>query len=1144
MSNPRSSHAQDHLIITVHGIRTFGQWQERLEDMAEAEDDAISVVHYKYGYFSAVAFLVPFLRSLLVRRFARALKQYCKQHSWKRIDIVAHSFGTFLAAKGLLHLKKEDQPRVHTLILAGSVLKVNFPAERLLSSNVTRIVNECGIRDVVLLLSQIVSFGTGMAGRSGIVGLQHETFQNRFYDFKHGGYFDEGGVFMRREWLPLLLGNEPIPRRPYPAALSNTKGALLFLTNNADALKLAVLLSIGIAGVLWYRDTQIANEIVRGFYQGDRRQEYAELWRLSTIQSDRVKKRVVVGLLRDEEGAQKLGDYDQEIATAFGLKPRTFTAIKDILASKPCTDLDRSYFEGCLMIAQTSGDTLAFANRILEVLPAHKWTPAEDDNQNGVNIESYSEQLSGIVSESALEIKTGQPALAARILGVIERFGADDIVATENLLHAMEILFPRLQEADREELADRLVAQLSKADHRYALDLASTLVKIGPTLKGDQLEAAMKRFVDLYEAAGLHYETTGRRDLFQLGELKLPHALSAKQTEEVDLYIEMLRNRLTAQNIAENTALCMAEANLASGGQLAQTRIERGAATTLALVEAITEQSKRAEPTSDRLNSQSSSPMPPERAQLIDAMGTWATVSNGKLTEQLANQLVALTPQDPMLASTLLRLMPKVIDDRGDLGSRISAMLPRLKGTAKVNLALALGAIGAGTQTRHGWADVGFRQIMLELKTAPIPVLRTISGANSDHFSAGQRQQLADQIASLLKTANVDNVGTFADALFNLRDADRRNLQHLQSACDRIIVLVPDGRGGQANSLGGLLAKLGASLPDGRLEDFATELASNFRKAANSAHPMSDPNLVPVHDSSGAVTSYPAWLNLLSTLDGIAAHASLRGNQPYLAVSTLMDLMERACRDTTEAAKAGIAVAEYQDWDTVMVPELAGLVKSLSAYLIPAQKMALANRILNLVSIEIDMAGTVKPLAVNTYLTPSLVDLTSGLDGNQTSLADHIVNLRNSAQGEQRDNLDDALLGLAADADATNRKRILMAIIAEPRSAACDLAVTKAQSGELPFLVDMLKWPICAESRSGIALQIIRIKKADPAKFGRFDTPEDSKSFHLELTSFVAWLKEQRDDAGKPLNLKEPPIFTPLEANQSAVPVRATLIRP
>ena len=58
-----------HLVVTVHGIRTFGGWQERLEALlTQADQSGTTVLNYRYGYFSVLAFLMPPLRWLGVRK--------------------------------------------------------------------------------------------------------------------------------------------------------------------------------------------------------------------------------------------------------------------------------------------------------------------------------------------------------------------------------------------------------------------------------------------------------------------------------------------------------------------------------------------------------------------------------------------------------------------------------------------------------------------------------------------------------------------------------------------------------------------------------------------------------------------------------------------------------------------------------------------------------------------------------------------------------------------------------------------------------------------------------------------------------------------------------------------------------------------
>src|ERR1700722_6509622 len=192
-----------HLLITVHGIRTFGAWQERLETLVahESADRTLRVINYKYGYFSVLAFLVPPLRWLVVRRFRRFLLSEAQGRVWDRTDLVGHSFGTHIIAWALYGINEPSRPLINTILLAGSVLKSGFPWNALINRGVTRVVNDCGTRDMILLLSQFVVLFTGMAGRLGFHGGVGRQFRNRWFSFDHSGYFLTRGqpddTFMR-----------------------------------------------------------------------------------------------------------------------------------------------------------------------------------------------------------------------------------------------------------------------------------------------------------------------------------------------------------------------------------------------------------------------------------------------------------------------------------------------------------------------------------------------------------------------------------------------------------------------------------------------------------------------------------------------------------------------------------------------------------------------------------------------------------------------------------------------------------------------------------------------------------------------------------------------------------------------------------
>ena len=64
----------NHLVITVHGIRTYGDWQRDLKGLLEAAEPGVTVLNYQYGYFqvssgghgSGSTLTVPFGASALL----------------------------------------------------------------------------------------------------------------------------------------------------------------------------------------------------------------------------------------------------------------------------------------------------------------------------------------------------------------------------------------------------------------------------------------------------------------------------------------------------------------------------------------------------------------------------------------------------------------------------------------------------------------------------------------------------------------------------------------------------------------------------------------------------------------------------------------------------------------------------------------------------------------------------------------------------------------------------------------------------------------------------------------------------------------------------------------------------------------------
>jgi CheY-like chemotaxis protein len=197
-------------IVTVHGIRTLGSWQARFQNLVARHTDRAEFYEYKYGYFSAIAFLLPPLRRREVARLRERLISFGVGDATTNTVVVCHSFGTYLVTSVLKGLLGDGIPLPPlTLVLCGSVLRADFDWSFLPQN--ARVINECGARDHVLLLSEAFAPSLGMAGRVGFHGFNGSRLLNRYYDGGHSLYF-ESDEFMDSSWIPLLADDWHRPR--------------------------------------------------------------------------------------------------------------------------------------------------------------------------------------------------------------------------------------------------------------------------------------------------------------------------------------------------------------------------------------------------------------------------------------------------------------------------------------------------------------------------------------------------------------------------------------------------------------------------------------------------------------------------------------------------------------------------------------------------------------------------------------------------------------------------------------------------------------------------------------------------------------------------------------------------------------------
>ncbi len=210
------------IALLIHGIRSQGDWQERVVNKLE-EGKVVKVFPIRYRYFNAFEFLSPILtRSRPISRVKKQLRIVKEKYPSGEISIIAQSFGAYIV--GHL-LKKNKDLKIRHLILFGSVLPREYEWEDV-SGQVGEIVNECGKRDIWPVLAKATSWGYGA---SGTHGFGHVLVKDRFHNSGHGEYIEEEG-FVENYWKPFIEQGTFVPsdydraKRKTPWYLSTLEG--------------------------------------------------------------------------------------------------------------------------------------------------------------------------------------------------------------------------------------------------------------------------------------------------------------------------------------------------------------------------------------------------------------------------------------------------------------------------------------------------------------------------------------------------------------------------------------------------------------------------------------------------------------------------------------------------------------------------------------------------------------------------------------------------------------------------------------------------------------------------------------------------------------------------------------------------------
>lgn len=203
------SRKKDTIVISLHGIRTHGKWQNDFSNLIKDHMSNVDYYPFKYGFFGFLLFILPIFRYLKARQLSKLIYQTIQDNEDKKIIIFAHSYATYVIAHLLESNKFKN--KIHMLFFAGSVLPSSYDIQQKLGPKVERIVNECAVNDYVLIINKLFVPFLGDAGRVGFIGVNNHTITNRYFKGGHSVYFETINTnFIEEHWIPYILDDKEI----------------------------------------------------------------------------------------------------------------------------------------------------------------------------------------------------------------------------------------------------------------------------------------------------------------------------------------------------------------------------------------------------------------------------------------------------------------------------------------------------------------------------------------------------------------------------------------------------------------------------------------------------------------------------------------------------------------------------------------------------------------------------------------------------------------------------------------------------------------------------------------------------------------------------------------------------------------------
>jgi pimeloyl-ACP methyl ester carboxylesterase len=192
------------IVMSLHGIRTRGDWQKHLSPALAAEDFIPKPLDY--GFFRAIQLVIPFMRDRKIKWLLEEYTHVMNEWGPHPPSIIAHSFGTYLVARTL---QKHAEVKFDRVIFCGSIVEREYPWLTIFTrGQVTRVLNDYGGKDFWAKAAEWVVNDAGPSGAKGFKDTAGGRVVERFRpEFSHSDFFYT--LNYANVWIPFLKGVDP-----------------------------------------------------------------------------------------------------------------------------------------------------------------------------------------------------------------------------------------------------------------------------------------------------------------------------------------------------------------------------------------------------------------------------------------------------------------------------------------------------------------------------------------------------------------------------------------------------------------------------------------------------------------------------------------------------------------------------------------------------------------------------------------------------------------------------------------------------------------------------------------------------------------------------------------------------------------------